>query len=70
MYVLMKSLRRERKVIWGGNENCCGWIPSWCIELTVNLIKKKEDQIRGSFKVRAPSSVKFSCMNCLTLSSK
>lgn len=33
-------------------------------ELTVNLIKKKEHQIRGSFKVRASSSVKISCMNC------
>ena len=28
-------------------------------ELTVNLIKKKEDKIRGNFKVRATSSLKF-----------
>jgi hypothetical protein len=33
-------------------------------ELPFNLIKEKKNQIRGSFKVIAPSRVKISCMNC------
>ena len=64
MYVLMKSLRRERKVMVGGMSTAVVGSHHGVYELTVNLIKKKEDQIRGSFKVRTPSSVKISCMNC------
>jgi len=56
MYVLMKSLRRERKVMGGGMRTAVVRSHRIVYELTVNLIKKKEDQIRASFKVRSPST--------------